>query len=333
MAHELDMTTGRVGMAYIGETPWHGLGHKLPAGADLETWRVAAGLNWRVLETPVLFQDPKNEIGTLSTVAGQKILFRDDTRDPLSIVSTGYTPVQPNEVLSFMEKMMEAQGLSLETAGSIRGGRRIWALARISDGVEIVPGDRVRPYYLCATSYDKSMATTVKRTKIRVVCNNTLTAAAGDFQCNGSEEPEVRISHDQKFDVDAVVEQMKQAEAEFAAFADRARAMADVTVSDKLVDAFLLNLYKVDRSQQDLVDKARKSKGYKRVAEMFQTGDNNPGHDIAGRTIWGLINSVTRYVDFERGATRETSLDSAWFGEGNALKNRAFAIGEELVAA
>jgi phage/plasmid-like protein (TIGR03299 family) len=333
MAHELDTTTGTVGMAYVGDTPWHGLGQKLADGADMATWRKAAGLDWSVLQTPVLFQDANKEAGMLSSFTGQKVLYRDDTRHPLSIVSTGYTPVQPGEVLEFFEKLMGKAGYQMETAGSIRGGKRIWALAKVSEGIEIVRGDLVRPYVLCATSYDKSMATTAKKTKIRVVCNNTLSAAAGDFQRAGSSEPEVRIAHDQKFVADDVLKQLEQAESEFKAFALSAQRMAASNITEGIVDAFLLNLYRVERDKDEMVEKARKSKGYKRITEMFVTGDNNPGFELAGQTLWGLLNSVTRYVDFERGASRETGLDSAWFGEGNALKNRAFEIAEELTTA
>lgn len=333
MAHELDMSTGRVGMAYIGDTPWHGLGHKLPVGAGIDVWRQTAALDWSVLETPVLFQDAGQELGSLSTFAGQKVLYRDDTRDPLSIVSTGYMPVQPGEVLGFFEQMMSAQGFHLETAGSIRGGKRIWALARIDEGCEIVRGDKVRPYYLVATSYDKSMATTVKRTKIRVVCNNTLTAAAGDHMAKGTDEPEIKVYHSEKFDADKVRMQLDEAVADFDVFVANAKRLAEAPAPESIVDAFLLNLYRIKRDEPEVVEKARKSKGYKRIAEMFATGDNNPGHELAGQTLWGLVNSVTRYVDFERGASRETALDSAWFGEGAVLKDRAFQIARELVTA
>jgi hypothetical protein len=30
-------------MAYVGKKPWHGLGQELVAGADIETWKQAAG--------------------------------------------------------------------------------------------------------------------------------------------------------------------------------------------------------------------------------------------------------------------------------------------------
>jgi phage/plasmid-like protein (TIGR03299 family) len=333
MAHELDMTTGRVGMAFVGQTPWHGLGHQLPVGADLETWRKAAGLDWKVVEAPIYFND-STQAGALVSFKGQKALYRDDTGGQLSIVSTGYQPVQPNEILAFMDEVVNAGGFQLETAGSIREGKRIWALAKMTEGAEIVPGDRVRPYLLIATSYDKSMATTAKRTSIRVVCNNTLSAAAGDHMHEGSMEPEIKVYHSMKFDdkVRAQVrEQLEAAVAAFDEFVATSKRLAEAPAPSGVVDAFLLNLYRVERDKQEAIEKARKSKGFKRITEMFATGDNNPGHELAGQTLWGLVHSVTRYVDFERGTSRNTALDSAWFGEGAALKDRAFQIAQELV--
>ena len=38
MSHELTTrTNGRTEMAFVGETPWHGLGQRLEEGASIET--------------------------------------------------------------------------------------------------------------------------------------------------------------------------------------------------------------------------------------------------------------------------------------------------------
>ena len=55
MAHEIDMTTGTAAMAYVGEMPWHGLGQELKAGASIDEWITAAGMDFDVIGTPVLF--------------------------------------------------------------------------------------------------------------------------------------------------------------------------------------------------------------------------------------------------------------------------------------
>ena len=41
-------------------------------------------------------------------------------------------------------------------------------------------------------------------------------------------------------------------------------------------------------------------------------------------TAWGLVNAVTEYVDHHRRArSSDYRLDSAWFGQGATLKQRA----------
>jgi hypothetical protein len=52
---------------------------------------------------------------------------------------------------------------------------------------------------------------------------------------------------------------------------------------------------------------------------------------VAGKTLWGAVNAVTQYIDHERGKHRDTSLDAAWFGGGAQLKDRAFAMAQEIL--
>ena len=53
------------------------------------------------------------------------------------------------------------------------------------------------------------------------------------------------------------------------------------------------------------------------------------GHGLTGQTRWGMLNAVTELVDHERGRSDNTRIESAWFGTGANLKNRAL----ELLAA
>lgn len=42
-------------MAYVGEVPWHGLGHVLAPKQPLEVWAQQAGMDWQIEESPVRF--------------------------------------------------------------------------------------------------------------------------------------------------------------------------------------------------------------------------------------------------------------------------------------
>lgn len=82
MAHLLQTT------AYVGETPWHQLGNQLPAKQPIEVWAEKAGMAWEILETPVRYMtEQAGSLGSIMSFDDQKVLYRSDTKAPLSVVS------------------------------------------------------------------------------------------------------------------------------------------------------------------------------------------------------------------------------------------------------
>lgn len=119
MAHLIEQ------MAYVGAIPWHGLGNQLTQKQPLEVWQREAGMDWQILESPVHFKsDAIGHLGTIHSFPKQKVLFRSDTKAPLSVVSQRYHTVQPREVLEFYRDLTEVSGYELETAGVLKGGRK-----------------------------------------------------------------------------------------------------------------------------------------------------------------------------------------------------------------
>lgn len=172
MAHQIE------NMAYIGTTPWHGLGSRLTEKQPLEVWQREAGMDWQIQESPVHFKaDAIGHLGSIHSFPAQKVLFRSDTKAPLSVVFQRYQVVQPREVLEFYRDLTERSGYELETAGVLKDGRKLWALARTGQSTALKGSDVVNGYLLLATSCDGTLATTATPTTIRVVCNNTLTIA------------------------------------------------------------------------------------------------------------------------------------------------------------
>lgn len=315
MAHMIDTTTGRAAMAYAGRTPWHNLGQALTPGASIETWTREAGLAYDVLESPVLFRsDAASEPQAFN---GRKVLHRSDTGAPLAVVSDGYHVVQPAAVMGFFEKLVEIGGFEMETAGALSYGRRIWALAKVNQGADIVDGDRVRPYVLLGTSYDGTMATVAKFTSIRVVCHNTITAALG------AKGETVRVLHSERFDPDRVRQDLGIVADAWDRFLIQSRRMAGETITPADADLFVRELLRPYHSGALEINE---SKGYRRIMELFNgraIGSDIPG--VAG-TRWALLNAVTEMVDHERGRSANTRLESAWFGTGAALKARAVEL-------
>ncbi len=316
MAHMIDTSTGAAAIAYAGRKPWHSLGQELTPGATIEEWTREAGLAYSVLESPVLFRS--DAMSEPQAFEGRKVLHRSDTGAPLAVVSDGYHVVQPAAVMGFFEKLVEIGGFEMETAGALSYGRRIWALAKVNQGADIVDGDRVRPYLLLGTSYDGTMATVAKFTSIRVVCHNTITAALG------AKGETVRVLHSERFNADRVRQDLGIVADSWDRFLIQSRKLAGETITPADADLFVRELLRPYHSGSLEINESR---AYKRIMDLFHNrkaiGSDIPG--VAG-TRWALLNSVTEMVDHERGRSANTRLESAWFGTGAALKTRALEL-------
>ena len=330
-------------MAYTGLTPWHGLGSQLPEKQPLEVWAQAAGMDWQIKESPVHFSiDNVHNASMFGSFDEQKVLYRSDTNTALSVVSNRYQVVQPMEVLEFYRDLTEQAGFELETAGVLKGGRKFWALARTGKSTVLKGNDLVNGYVLLATSCDGSLATIAMPTTVRVVCNNTLSIAV-----NGAEQA-VKVSHRSNFDADAVKQRLGIAVSQWDQFMYEMKVLSERKVNVKEANRYfetLLSSSQADsapvigsKSHLKLLNAQSESvmpneRAYKKLQAMY--GGQGRGAELtaAKDTAWGLLCAVTEFVDHERQArSSENRLDSAWFGNGAQMKQKALEQALQLVA-
>jgi phage/plasmid-like protein (TIGR03299 family) len=171
MPHEVEtmMWAGR-------EAPWHGLGVQVLDAPDSEAALVHAGLDWSVVQRPV-YTVPEDQ-GDLVEVPGWLANVRATDGAVLGIVTSNYRVIQNREAFNFMDALIGegTREVRYQTAGSLRGGRIVWLLARLEEHREFL-GLEVDPYLLFANAHDGSMAVRVMQTPIQVVCKNTLNLA------------------------------------------------------------------------------------------------------------------------------------------------------------
>lgn len=319
MAHEIDMSNDRANMAYVGAAPWHGLGNRLQPGAPLREWQIAAGLDWTAERTSLYYQPTDSAPPT--RLKGRSLLFRSDTQAPLGILTDDrYKVVQPGAVLEFFREFLEVGSLEMETAGSLAGGKRIWALAKTGDEMDL-GGDRLCGYLLLATSMDGSLATTARFTSVRVVCQNTLSMA--DRQTQGAC---VRVPHSRSFNEKQVKAQLGLSHAIWEDFAGNVERLVNTRVSAGDVQAWLQGLFA--RPGEEAAVQPQKLA----VKRVFEAVAASPGAKLpsAAGTAWGALNGLTYYVDHQRGRSSDTRLNSAWFGYGATLKQRALDSALEM---
>ena len=299
-------------MAYVGQTPWHGLGAKLTGQETLDQWRVSTGLDWSVRETSVLYA---TEDGLL-TADQNKALFRSDSKDVLGVVSDRYNVVQPAQILDFYKDFAATNGFQLDTAGSLAGGKRIWALARVADGFSVKGNDTVLPYVLLATSYDKTMATRAMFTTVRVVCNNTLQLSVN------MDRTGISVPHSTIFDGRKVALDMGLLVEDFADMQDKIVLLSDVRVARKQAQEIIAKVL-FDVKAEEMEDMSTKSKNIvTNVTNLFDGRGIGSEMASAQGTAWGLVNAITQYTDHSAGRTASSRMNSAWFGQGANLKQR-----------
>lgn len=312
-------------MAYVGQTPWHGLGRQLESNLPLENWVIQAGMDWQILESPVRFMTGKHQhVGELCSSIDHKVLYRSDTKAPLSVVGRQYKVVQPRDILEFYRDLTEQSGFELETAGVLKEGRKLWALARTGQSTQLKGRDTINGYLLLATACDGTMATTAQFTSVRVVCNNTLSIAMGNS--TGA----VKVPHRSVFDPVAVKQQLGLTTASWDNFSDTMKSLSERRLTDKEATVFvdqLLNQGNQPPSQKTL------NRDMGTILNLYQGNGMGASLPSAANTAFGLVNAVTQFVDHERRArSQDNRLNSAWFGQGAQLKNRAFQSAFQLVA-
>ena len=272
MAHLIDT------MAYTGHTPWHGLGNLLPPQQSLDIWLQAAGMDWTIEQSEVMF-NVASDTPQLRPFAGSKVLYRSDTLEPLSVVSQRYNVVQPHEVLHFYQDLVEAGGFELETAESLKGGRKLWALAKTGQDMRLKGGDVVKSYLLLATSCDSTLCTTAQFTSLRVVYNNTLQMALRNN--TGA----IKVPHSTQFDAAAVKASLGVGLSHWDEFKTQTRELAARPVAPEEALLFFSDLLAQPRDEDNII----LTRPVQRLNELYQGAGMGSELASARHTAWGPV--------------------------------------------
>jgi len=316
MADAIANVNGIDSFAHVGEPGWHNKGQKLEQGASIEAWAQAAGLGYNIKRAYVrYFTDRAQDTSDMRTVEDRVVQFRSDTGAELGIVSDSFKTMQPVQVLEFFRQYADEGGAQLETAGALHGGRLVFALAKLGDGVAVdsTGHDRILPYLYLSTACDGTRATEVRFTAIRVVCANTdAMARTGGKAAHKTSHRTVWVPEDAKRAVEA-------ANAEFGAYCTMARELQRVRINTVQAAEFTATLVGSAKTET-----GRTSSAFARVMSLFQGTARGATLDSSNGTAWGYLNAVTQYADYDTRATAvDNRLVSSMYGAGDKLKASA----------
>ena len=120
MAHAVET------MAYAGEVPWHGLGKEVLPDLTPEQMLYEAGLDWSVSKIPAFA-----EVNGEKVAVGKSALVRSSDDKVLDVVGDDWNPVQNAEAFGFFADFVGEGNMEMHTAGSLNGGKMVWALSLI----------------------------------------------------------------------------------------------------------------------------------------------------------------------------------------------------------
>lgn len=317
MAHELEIINGEAQMAYRESQglPWHGLGVPVDDDMTPQEMMKAAGLDWEVRKVPTFINIEGENIKT-----GQEALVRSTDNKILTQVGKGWNPVQNSEAFEFFKDFVSSGDMIMDTAGSLKEGQIVWALADIKDGFSLFNGDEVNGYLLFSNPHMYGKSIDVRFVATRVVCNNTLTVALGENAQAG-----VRVNHRSQFDPEKVKEILGLSHNKLQEFKEAAEFLGSRQYVQKDLEKYFGIVF--GKSTQE-------NKTLSRTAEKaVEIVETQPGAEFAKGSYWQLLNAVTYMCDHELGRSNDTRMANSWYGVNRDRKIKALNTAIEMAEA
>ena len=320
MAHNLSVVRGEEEMFYVGETPWHRLGIKLPEVATAQEAIDAAGLGWDVILGDIFFKTDEG----MKQVEHQKAAIRDDATVALAVVSDNYKPIHNREAFAFFDQVVGTGDAKYHTAGALGQGQKVWMLAELPGEVRLQNDrdDVTQKYLLLTTGHDGKTALRMLLTPVRVVCQNTLNAAIGGVAA--SEGVTIYHSGDVKLKVREAQRILGLAVSHYNEFEEQANWLSGIEASVQTVEKYVEALFIINPESSD--------RQQKHVLDIRSDVENRFG-DERGRSLWHLVNAAVEYVDHGQSfrssnafSRQEGRFRNVLMGSGAKMKHKAFEL-------
>lgn len=220
-------------MLYVGEVPWHGLGHRYEvAPATPAEIIMGAELGWEVGDMPM-----KTEMH--DHVFNYSAIYRKDNSEILGVVNKAN--IQHTQNVDTFNAFADIIGkeVTTETAASLDRGCTVFGCFKINEGYKVLDDD-VEHYFVVVNDHLKCDGKiTILNTPIRVVCQNTLSAALN----NNSAKIRIPISFDADVNSALAKKIITSAGTAITALDKKAKEMYDQKVSREYVNKLLDEMF------------------------------------------------------------------------------------------
>lgn len=350
MSAQVEKFTRRFGSAlpwWINQNPeWDSV---INPEDSLETILEKAGLNWKAEKTS-LYQVIKDADGNdiFAELNNQYLVRRNTDYAPLGTFNRNgvdhegyYMPNEPSAVvetlMEFCEVAANEEGLMIETAGSLAGGKKIWAQAIIPEHL-MIAGDEHERYISFLDSFDGSTCFTGQAGLTRIVCANTFA-----YSLSEKGNPRVKLNHSREFKgarKDQFLRMLHDIMKGHVEYKEAAEKLALFKMNKDSAHTWLTSLLftpelkpmKIANGDIVQVMTEASTKTKNNIQSLLNCYDQTLEEGTEKDTAFTVFNAVTRYADHEMGIKKrggkdeyQARVESAGFGAGQNLKEKAFA--------
>ena len=304
-----------------GERAWHGMGvvtaGSLPARSAFETADALFTVEKRELVYPYQYDEP---IGLDWQKTGTFGVVRTDTQQLLGVVSKQYEIVQNDSLLRMAEFIREE--VDMDCVIVLSDGAKVCFTATLRGAeTDIVPGDTVKRRIVGYLGHDGKTGCGAKFTNIRVVCQNTLTAAMQDSGARSS----ITHKNGANNNFDALISSIDVARQDFVTECELMREFSRASMGSQQFNDFVDEVYNIDEGQ-----------AFRKRHKLRQAFMAGYGYEFAPMSLWAGVNAITQVETSTRGTTAakgRAQFARGTFGAGAQISKKAFAVARELISA
>jgi phage/plasmid-like protein (TIGR03299 family) len=345
MAHNINLRRGKHSFASKTEIAWHGLGQIVDSMTSAEAIKLG-GLDFEVglaplyaqVEGNLAFEDVKqfpdilrtreNEEGYVSKYSKVKPVktgyatYRKDDQHIFGIVGNKYEVYQNTEAFEFFDDIIGQGHAKYETVGALGNGETIFITAKLPSKL-IVNKEDIDKYLLLTSTHDGTGSIKAMFTPIRVVCNNTLSAA---LERNYSNKLTVKHTKNAKARMRAGAELLGIIKNSSEKLEELYNIMARTPIADPVAYDILSEVFGIQISEVEGENKLSKraSNKLENIKKYYHEGIGQK--EIEG-TTWGVFNAVTGYCqNVEKKKDVEKLFKDSFMGRDDLLRNKALAL-------
>ena len=313
-----------------GEAAWHGEGHvtpgTLPAREAFEVADALFTVEKRELSYPKEVIDQDDATGFTTSYTGQEpsgayAVVRTDTEQLLGIVSKQYELVQNDALLQMAEFIREE--VEMDAVVVLGHGKKVCFTANLRGAMtDILPGDTVKRRIVGYLGHDGQTGCGAKFTNVRVVCQNTLTAALADSGAHRS------ITHKQgtNGDFQSLIQSIDTARQDFVTECELMREFSRFSFGPTDFHDFVDEVYNIDPGTM-----------FRKRDKLEAAFCNGYGANYAPKSLWNAVNAVTQVETSTKGsfgvAKRASQFARGTFGAGASISKKAFEVAANILVA